>query len=81
MEKTQTWAVDLDITVASFLFGINIAIYKFNNNRNYIHFLNTFSYENNSSKNPLMLLLNENLNHFDLIMPKIFDRYINIMKI
>ena len=32
MEKSQTWAVDLDITVASFLLGINIAKYKFNNN-------------------------------------------------
>ena len=81
MEKSQTWAVDLDITIASFLFGINIAIYKFNNNRNYIHYLNIFSYENNSSQNPLMLLINENLNHFDIVKPKIFDTNINIMKL
>ena len=79
MEKDKTWAVDLDIICSSFLFCINIAIYKDNTLENNISYLNIFTSENNAYNLPLMIIINENLNHFNLVCEK--TKIIFILKI
>lgn len=70
--NNKFWATDIELAISSFIFGINIAVYisKDRNNLQYLH-----SYINNeNNKIPLMVLWNENLNHFNIIKYKDGDQ-------
>ena len=69
MGNDKNWAVDIDIYISAFLFGINIVIYKFEVDKNYIEFLSSFYSDENNRNIPLCILINENENHFNLIKP------------
>lgn len=65
----KAWATGLDITVSSFLFDINIAVYKNTQDFSGIEYIHLFTYEDRNLSKPLMILINENFNHFKLIYP------------
>ena len=70
--NNKFWATDIELAISSFIFGINIAVYKSkdSNNLQYLHsFIN-----NENNKIPLMVLWNENLNHFNIIKYKDSDK-------
>ena len=70
MEIDKNWAVDIDIIATCYIFCINIVIYKFDENKNYISFINSYIYKENTKNNPLLILIYENNNHYNLIYPK-----------
>jgi len=54
------------------LFGINIIIYKYSDDKNNLNYLNSYIYEEENKKNtPSMILVYENLKHYNLIYTKI----------
>ena len=69
MKELNIWATDLDILISSFVFRLNIAIYKYSEDNTNIEFVNSFIYEDNLNI-PFMVLVNENLAHYNLIYPK-----------
>lgn len=73
MEKIGNWAVDLDIIITSFLFSINIAIYKYEENKEFLEYINFYQYEELTNNNPIFLLLNQNENHYLLGYPKNYN--------
>ena len=66
--KDKFWATDLEISITSFILGINIAVYKTKDNYN-LKYLYSFI-SNEDIKIPLLVLWNENLNHFNIILYK-----------
>ena len=66
--SNKFWATDIELAISSFIFGINIAVYKSKDSNN-LQYLYSFI-NNESNKIPLMVLWNENLNHFNIIKYK-----------
>ena len=62
------WATDIELSISSFIFGINIAVYKSKDTNNLQYLYSFMNDENN--KIPLMVLWNENLNHFNIVKYK-----------
>ena len=60
------WATNIDISVTSYLYDINIAIYLADDEDN-LKYAHMFSYEEQNYLKPLLLLVNENFNHFNII--------------
>ena len=60
----KKWATELDITISSLIYFINIAIYQYSKNFKRIDYIHLFTYEDNLLKRPLMILINGNYNHF-----------------
>ena len=71
----KNWAVDIDISISAHIFGINIAVYKNDKNKNFIEFIYSIISNENKDEIPLLILINENENHFELIKPKIENNY------
>ena len=63
------WAIDIDIYVSSIIFGINIVVYKNIESKDNIEYLSSFYADETNENIPLLLLSNENNNHFNLIIP------------
>ena len=61
------WATNIDISVTAYIYNINIAIYLKNEDDEDLRYAHLYSYEENNYKNPLLLLLNENFNHFNIL--------------
>ena len=61
------WATNIDITVTSYLYNINIAIYFMGEDEKQLEYVHLFSYGEQNLTEPLLILLNENFNHFNLI--------------
>ena len=80
MDNNRDWATDLDILITCFIFELNIGIYKYGEDKDNLEFVNSFVYEDNNVNNPTMLLIYENLNHFNLIYPFIPPNVINSEK-
>ena len=59
-------ATNIDISVTSYLYDINIAIYLADDEDN-LKYAHMFSYEEQNYLKPLLLLVNENFNHFNII--------------
>ena len=81
MSNDGNWATNIDITTTAYLYNINIEIYlnsdvKGDKNLYYAHL---FSYEETKFTEPLLILLNENFNHFNIIYD--IDEYENIKEI
>ena len=60
------WATNIDISVTAYIYNINIAIYFNDEKDEELRYAHIFSYEDNDYKNPLLLLQNENFNHFNI---------------
>ena len=71
MDKNECWDKDIEITISSYIFGINIAIYKYSNDKNNLEYINSYILDNNNLDSPLMTLIKLNLNIFCLIYPKV----------
>ena len=67
------WATNIDISVTAYIYNINIAIYLKNEDDEDLRYAHLYSYEENNYKNPLLLLLNENFNHFNILYD--FEEY------
>ena len=61
------WTTNIDITVTSYLYNINIAIYFMGGNEKQLEYVHLFSYGEQNYTEPLLILLNENFNHFNII--------------
>ena len=61
------WATSIDISVTAYIYNINIAIYLKNADDEDLRYAHIFSYEDNNYKNLLLLLQNENFNHFNIL--------------
>ena len=61
------WATNIDISVTAYIYNINIAIYLKNDNDDNLKYAHIFSYEENNYTQPLLILLNENFNHFNIL--------------
>ena len=61
------WATNIDISVTAFIYNINIAIYLKNEDDEDLKYAHIFSSEDNNYKNLLLLLQNENFNHFNIL--------------
>ena len=72
MDKNINWASEIDIIITCFSFEMNIAIYKYSDDKNNLEYINSFIYDANISNNPTMILINEN-NHYNLIYPYIYN--------
>ena len=70
MDKNSYWSNDIDITVCSFLFNINIALYKYSDDKNNLIYIYAYIYDEDISNYPLMILINENNDIFNLVIPK-----------
>jgi len=70
MDKDRAWATDIDITISTYLFGINIAVYGHSDDENNLENNHSYIYQQNASHNPVMILIKETPNHFDLLYPK-----------
>ena len=74
----------IDILLSSFLFCLNISIYKYSNDKLNLENLYSFIYEENienSLNKPLMVLIYEGSEHFDLVSSKkLLDEHNNIIK-
>jgi len=70
MEKNVNFSNDIDMTISSFLFSINIAIYKYSEDRNNLEYKFSYLYELNNSEHPMMILVVEN-EHFNIVYPKL----------
>ena len=70
MENNTVFITDIELMISSLIFGINIATYRYINDRNNMEFINSFIYEENNLDNPSMILINDNINHYNLIFPK-----------
>ena len=55
------WETNIDITVTSYLYNINIAIYFMGDNEKQLEYVHSFSYGEQNYTEPLLILLNENL--------------------
>ena len=51
-----------------YFFNINIAKYKYSNNNDILEYIHNYSSQDDSNI-PLMILINENLNHFNFAIP------------
>ena len=71
LQKKSNWATDIDIIISCFIFGINIAIYKYSDDKKNLEYVKSFVYDERNMNNPTMVLINDNLNHFNLIYPYI----------
>ena len=69
MDKKSIWAPDIDFLISSFIFGLNIGIYKYTDDKQNIEYTNSFIYEDNNLGNPTMILIKDNTNHYNLIYP------------
>lgn len=65
-KKDEDLATDIDIMVSSFLFCLNIAIYKYSDYKKSLEYLNSYIYENNTTYIPIMILLREGPIHYNL---------------
>ena len=70
MAIDKNWAIDIDILICAHIFGINIGVYKYEDNQDYIEFLYSIFSDEKNELIPVLILLNENENHFKLINPK-----------
>jgi len=70
MDKDRAWATDIDITISTYLFGINVAVYVHSDEANNLENNHSYIYQQNASHNPVMILIKETPNHFDLLFPK-----------
>ena len=61
------WATNIDISITVYIYNINIAIYLKNVDDEDLRYTHIFSYGDNNYKNPLLLLMNENFNHFNIL--------------
>ena len=77
--NNENRAVDIDIYVSSIIFGINIVVYKNIESKDNIEYLSSFYADETNENIPLLLLSNENNNHFNLIIPA--DNEINNNKL
>ena len=71
MEKNINWSSDIEITICSYLFCVNIAIYSYCNDGMNYEYVNSYLYDENNLNYPLMIMSNEKLDHFHLIYPKV----------
>ena len=65
------YATDVDIIVCSYLFGITISVYdnpKDKEEKNYEH-IHSYIYEEAGGENPLMILLREGKNNYNILYP------------
>ena len=76
MGKNKEWAGDIEMQLATFIFGITIVVYRdyyLDENEEMInddsyHHLISFNNDNiNNDSNPIMLILHENDNHYHLL--------------
>ena len=56
--------------ISSFIFGINIVIYRYINDRNNLEYIKYFLYEKNNIENPKMIIINDNIIYYNLIFPR-----------
>ena len=66
ISEDGNWETNIDISVPAYIYNINIVIYLKNDNDENLRYVHIFSYEENNYTQPLLILLNENFNHFNL---------------
>ena len=68
MDKNNDFANDIDITISSYLFAINIVIYIFTNDKINLQYLNSYIYEEKKLDYPLMAMVyDKDSDHFNLV--------------
>ena len=70
MDSHTYIAPDIDLTISSYLYDINIAIYVDSLNESVYDNFHSYIYEEEASNNPLMILHNQNHEHYDLLYPR-----------
>ena len=70
MNQSNYWGNDIDITICSYLFGINVAIYMYSQEKNILSYVYSYIFDEEISYNPLMILIIDNSNHFSLLFHK-----------
>ena len=58
MEKNIYWSNDIEVTISSYLFCMNISIYLFSNDRANFEYVYSYIFDENNINNPLMILVN-----------------------
>jgi len=56
MHEKKDLSTDIDMIIYSYIFGINIAIYKYVNDVTDIEYIHSLIYDENNLNNPLMML-------------------------
>ena len=69
VNKNNDWSEDIELTICSFVFEMNIAIYKYTEDRKKLQFIKSYIFEENNINNPTMIVINDKTNHYNMIYP------------